>query len=52
MAGRIPKLNVVSKTLEDLLALYYNVTVGDQLQQSIHRKGTETNGKVAQLSLR
>ena len=27
MKGRIPKLNVVSKTLEDLLALY-NVTVG------------------------
>ena len=27
MKGRIPKLNVVSKTLEGLLALY-NVTVG------------------------
>ena len=27
MKGRIPKLNVVSKTLEGLLALYY-VTVG------------------------
>ena len=29
MKGRIPKLNVVSKTLEGLLALgLYNVTVG------------------------
>ena len=27
MKGRIPKLNVVSKTLEGLLALY-NVTIG------------------------
>ena len=28
MKGRIPKLNIVSKTLEGLLAFLYNVTVG------------------------
>ena len=48
MTGRIPKLNVVSKTLEGLLDLY-NVTVGPiaaVYPQEVYRK----KGKVAQLA--
>ena len=48
MKGMIPKLNVVSKTLEGLLALY-NVTVGPI---AAVYPGTEKNGKMVQLSLR
>ena len=44
--GRIPKLNVVSKTLEGLLALY-NVTVGPIA--AVYPQ--EGYGKIAQLSL-
>ena len=47
--GRIPKLSVVSKTLEGLLALY-NVTVGPIA--AVYPKGIEKNGKMVQLSLR
>ena len=50
MKGRIPKLNVVSKTLEGVLALY-DVTVGPiaaVYPQGGYRK---KNGKMAQLSL-
>ena len=49
MKGRIPKLNIVSKTLEGLLALY-NVTVGPIA--AVYGKGIEKNDKMAQLSLR
>ena len=51
LKGGIPKLNVVSKTLEGLLTLY-NVTVGliaAVYPQEGYRK---KNGKMVQLSLR
>ena len=50
MKGRIPKLNVVSKTLEGLLALY-NVTVGP-IAAGYPQERYRKNGKMVQLSLR
>ena len=49
MKGRIPKLNVVSETLEGLLALY-NMTVGP-IAAVYPQEGYWKNGKMAQLSL-
>ena len=51
MKGRIPKLNVVSKTLEGLLALY-NVTVGPIAAVYPQEGYLEKNGKMVKLFLR
>ena len=50
MKGRIPKLNVLSKTLEGLLALC-NVTVGP-IAAVYPQEGIEKNGEMVQLFLR
>ena len=49
MKGRIPKLNVVSKTLEGLLVLY-DVTVGPIAAVYPQEGYRKKNGKISRIS--